>query len=248
MAALTSDGRRRYPGIVIYGVGDDAHRLRISDHNEDDTSGSRAAQSDPDSTPEHRAIDMMLGPSFTRAQALALINEILARPDLLARLIYINFENYQWARSSNWIRRDNFDDPHPDHIHFSGLASDDENSAPWLSGGDMYAALGDTSEDVKILQEKVLFIVEGDPRLANSPLVIDGNFGARTAFWVSVALTGGAGNVVTPAWFDRLNDIVRRKEIGLFIAAHLAGANHGGKLPDSLALVIPEMTVTARLS
>lgn len=137
MQALTNDYTSRYPGVTVYGIGDQAHQLHPSDHNEDDTPGSKAAQSDSDNKPEHRAIDVMLGPAFNRDQAYQTIGEVLADPDDLARLAYINFENYQWARSNGWVRHDNSDDPHPDHIHFSGWAPEDDNGAPFLEGDDM---------------------------------------------------------------------------------------------------------------
>lgn len=139
MQALTDDTKRRHPGVVIYGIGDEAHMLRTSDHNEDDTAGSKAAQSDADSNPEHRAIDIMLGAAFSKAQALAYIADLLADPAALKRLYYVIFNGSIWSRSNNWVRRDFDGDPHTDHIHVSGWAADDENAAPWpaVYGGDM---------------------------------------------------------------------------------------------------------------
>jgi len=130
---LTDELQARYPGVVIFGIGDAPHKLRISDHNEDDTAGSRAAQSDPDIIPEHRAIDVMLGPAFNQTQAQALVDEILADSNGLARLVYINWLYWQWSASTGWQRRDNGDDPHTDHIHFSGRASQDGNVTNWLA-------------------------------------------------------------------------------------------------------------------
>lgn len=139
MQSLTDATKRRHPGVVIYGKGDEAHALRTSDHNEDDTAGSRPAQTDADSTPEHRAIDIMLGPAFTRAQAYAYIADLLADPAALARLKYIIFDGHIWSRSNGWQKAEFGGDPHTDHIHISGLAADDENAAGWpaVEGGDM---------------------------------------------------------------------------------------------------------------
>lgn len=140
MQSLTNDIKARHPGVVIGGIGDDAHKLRKSDHNEDDTAGSRAAQSDSDSVPEHRAIDVMLGSAINETQLQAIIDEILGDPKDLARLVYINFKNWQWAKSNGWKRADNSDDPHPKHGHFSGLAATDGDASPWLinqGGSDM---------------------------------------------------------------------------------------------------------------
>lgn len=132
MQALANDFFRIYPGIVIYGVGDEAHKLRPSDHNVDDTPGSKPAQEDDDDIPEYRAIDVMLGRAFTRSQALAVIAEILADPENRARLRYINFLTMQWHMRNNFEQRPNTSDPHPTHIHFSGLASKDEIATRWL--------------------------------------------------------------------------------------------------------------------
>ena len=165
MQALTNDVRREYPGVVIYGKGDDAHALRISDHNEDDTVGSKAAQADPDTDPEHRAIDVMLGPAFTVAQAWILINTILSNPVLRKRLLYINFLNFQWRRSNGWLRSDNSHDPHPTHIHFSGDVLDDANSASWL-GVDMTP---DQEQDLKFLAGRVHALTNFLPKVVWGP-------------------------------------------------------------------------------
>lgn len=139
MQSLTDATRRRHPGVVIYGVGNDDHKLRYSDHNEDDTPGSLAPQSDADNVPEHRAIDIMLGPAFTKAQAYAYIADLLADPAALRRLKYVIFDGWIWSRSNGWKKVAFTGDPHTDHIHISGDAADDENAAPWpaVYGGDM---------------------------------------------------------------------------------------------------------------
>lgn len=249
MAALTNDVYAEYPGVVIYGKGDKRHEMTSSDHNEDDTPGIRTPQTDADSLREHRAIDVMLGPAFSRAQADALIQRMLAQGAIRDRLDYIIFFRRIWSRSNNWVEQPFTKDPHTDHIHFSGIAYDDANTSPWLNGGsDMQASLNDSSEDVMRLQSKLLFLAEGDPRLTGEhPLVADGNYGPRTAFWVSVILTGGLGDRVTPSWFDILDGLVRRKEIASALAAHLASAEHGGQLPDSITFTIPAQIITAEL-
>lgn len=143
LLVLTSETQARYPGVVIYGIGDEEHKLRVSDHNEDDTAGSLAAQSDADTTPEHRAIDIMLGPAFSRVQADALIQRLLAeerrrmQQGQRSRLAYIIFAGRIWSRSNGWVEQPRTSDPHNDHIHISGWAPDDENAAPWLTGATM---------------------------------------------------------------------------------------------------------------
>lgn len=161
MQALTDGVRRRKPGVVIYGKGDAAHALRVSDHNEDDTPGVRAEQSDADSIPEHRAIDIMLGPSFTRADAYELIGDLLGDPAARARLTYLIFDGSIWSASRRWERRDFDGDPHTDHIHASGRAAQDANAAPWPAAertDDMF-----TDEDRRRLNAVYAALFTGGP-------------------------------------------------------------------------------------
>lgn len=127
MTRLTAAVRARWPGVVVYGVGDDPHRRRISDHNEDDTAGSRPAQTDPDNVPEHRAIDVMLGAHFTRADGYALVEALVRDP----RIWYLVFDHHEWSRDYGWRKLAHAGDPHTDHVHVSGLASQDESTAEW---------------------------------------------------------------------------------------------------------------------
>lgn len=137
MQALTGDIRAEYPGVVIYGKGDDEHQLRTSDHNEDDTAGSRPAQSDADSNPEHRAIDVMIGPAMTVAQLQGLVERVVAaevvreRQGGKPRLFYVIFNGWIWSRSNNWVKQPKTDNPHRDHAHFSGWAAGDEIAERW---------------------------------------------------------------------------------------------------------------------
>lgn len=132
MQALTDDIKAGHPGVVIGGKGDPAHAARTSDHNEDDTPGSKPEQTDADSVPEHRAIDVMLGPAFSKADADELVNSLLADPAALARLKYIIWNGYIWSRSNGWKRtKYTGKDQHTGHVHISGLAADDENTAGW---------------------------------------------------------------------------------------------------------------------
>lgn len=132
MQALTDDTKAEFPGIVIGGKGDPAHQEHASDHNEDDTPGSKPAQSDADDVPEHRAIDPMIGPAFTKADAQAYVEALLADPAALARLAYIIWNRSIWSRKNGWQRQDyTGSDPHTNHVHVSGHASDDENAASW---------------------------------------------------------------------------------------------------------------------
>lgn len=209
MQSLTDAIKRRHPGVVIYGVGDAAHKLRTSDHNEDDTAGSRAAQSDADSTPEHRAIDVMLGPAFTEAQAYDLIADLLADPSALVRLFYIIFDGSIWSRSNGWVRRD-FDgeDQHRDHPHISGWAADDENAAGWpaVDGGDMFCKKGDRGEAVKRVQLGLLRLEPGCLGKAGA----DGIWGDTTSAALKRIL-GGDGTAFNAELDLRLVEALARR-------------------------------------
>lgn len=180
MQALTDAIKRRWPGVVVYGIGDAAHRDHPSDHNEDDTPGSRAAQSDGDSNPEHRAIDVMLGPAFTKADGDQLVASLLADPDARARLLNIIWYRGIWSRSWGWTRREyTGSDPHTNHPHISGLAADDENPAGWpavYSGGSdiLFCRQGATNDPAtKALQVRL-------DNLGFYSGAIDGNYGSGT--------------------------------------------------------------------
>lgn len=261
MQSLTNDIKAENPGVTIWGIGDDAHKARASDHNEDDTAGSKAAQSDSDSTPEHRAIDVKVdGSAFSDASANSTISRVLAKSENRARLRYINYKNTQWHTNTGFQPRDNSDDPHPTHIHFSGQASKDEDGSPWLTGGDtdvLRATRGmgqngaPPHDNVMYLQQLLNVAFEGDPRLtdpnhpAYHPLNVDGNYGGNTAYWVSVGLTGGAGDVVDGKWFGTLVDMVAMKRAGQIVYQHNTDIPHGGgQLPETVQLEIPDQTYT----
>jgi hypothetical protein len=137
MQVLTGQIKGMWPGVTIYGIGDAAHQLASSDHNEDDTPGSRAAQSDADNVREHRAIDVMINTgTFTKSAADTLVERLVGRPANRARMTLIVWYGHQWRRSRGWIKEIRATDGHWDHPHISGYAPDDENPAPWDIGPD----------------------------------------------------------------------------------------------------------------
>jgi len=150
LQALTDEIKRKHPGVVIYGIGDAAHQDGLSDHNEDDMPARNAAQSDADTNPEHRAIDVMLGPNFTKGDADQLVLSLVRDPAARARLFYIIWDGRIWSRSYGWVARQHSGDPHRDHPHISGWAADDENPSGW-------PAIGNTPQEdnVSLLDELV---------------------------------------------------------------------------------------------
>ena len=133
MQVLTDQIKARHPGITIYGIGDDAHKTRISDHNEDDTAGVKAEQSDADNIPEHRAIDVMLGSHFSAADATHFVADLLRDPKNRTRLRYVIYDGNIYSAKNNFERKDyDEEDKHENHVHVSGQASDDANVEPWV--------------------------------------------------------------------------------------------------------------------
>lgn len=133
MQVLTDQTKAKRPGVVIYGVGDAAHRLEVSGHNEDDTVGVRAEDQDADNVPEHRTIDVMLGSKFSKSDAEKFVHDLVSNPENQARLLYVIFNREIWSASRGWTKRVyEGDNPHTDHVHASGEADADEVSKPWI--------------------------------------------------------------------------------------------------------------------
>lgn len=131
MQVLTDQVEAKRPGVTIWGIGDEAHKKKKSGHNEDDTPGVVAEDQDSDTLREHRAIDVKVDAAFSNADGDALVHDLVSNAENRERLIYVNWGNLQWARSNNWVARDNSDDPH-DHVHVSGEADADNNTNPWV--------------------------------------------------------------------------------------------------------------------
>lgn len=133
MQRLTDQLKVRYPGVVIYGIGDEAHKKSASGHNEDDTPGSKPEQEDPDNKPEHRAIDVMIGISFAARSAAALVVVLTTVPANQRRLLYVIFDGWIYRARNGWIREPySGSDKHRDHPHVSGTWQDDENTSDWV--------------------------------------------------------------------------------------------------------------------
>lgn len=159
MQSLTNDIKQEHPGVTIYGIGDDAHKTRISDHNEDDTPGVRAGQQDSDNIPEHRAIDVMLGDHFTRADGDRLVTNLRGDAGARRRLHQIIWYGKIYKDSNNFEPEDyTGEDRHKGHVHIAGLASDDANTAPWPA----------------------VFISTPKPSTTPDRLVLDGQLGPKT--------------------------------------------------------------------
>lgn len=164
---LTNQLKVTYPGVIIYGIGDAAHKKTANDHNEDDTAGVATSQYDSDSKQEHRAIDIMLGPKFSSASANKVVQALVKSPANQKRLLYVIFNRQIWSRDSGWQPRTQLGDPHTDHIHVSGLAADDDDIAGWTLTTTMTPAPPTTPKETHMLDE--LITVDADiERLSGS--------------------------------------------------------------------------------
>ncbi|MDG4762376.1 hypothetical protein [Micromonospora sp. WMMD710] len=209
MQALTDDVKRQWPGVVVYGIGDAAHKASASGHNEDDTPGSRPELEDADNRPEHRAIDIMLGPKFTKADADALVARLVADPKARARLYYVIWNGYIWSRSNGW-RKTKYTgaDQHTGHVHASGWAADDENAGPWPAVAARTSSTSSTEDD---MTAKASSIIEawgvGDPSVEPVKWRIrDEAWQKRTDATLAAVLAAAKG-LDTKAILDRIDQV-----------------------------------------
>lgn len=152
MMALTYDVWEEWPGTTVWGKGDLAHQGSPSDHNEDDTPGSRPEQTDADNNPEHRAIDIpFLGP-FNLTTARTLRARLTTRPVNQRRLKYVILEQTIWRRNGGWVA-EHYNGEYHNHLHVSGYAPDDENGSGWDIGPDVVPTPPSTwkDEDMAVL-------------------------------------------------------------------------------------------------
>ena len=108
-------------------IGNAAHMLEVSDHNRDDTAGSKAAFNDHDGVREVRAIDVDNNLNFVvdgfKDPMEGVIRFLLARcrSGVEKRLEYIIYNRRIWTRSSGWVQKTYTGaSAHTEHAHFSG--------------------------------------------------------------------------------------------------------------------------------
>jgi len=186
MQRLTEDVQREFgPGVTVWGKGDPAHQESPSDHNEDDTPGSKPAQTDADNIPEHRGIDIPFLGSFNLAKARVLRQRLTDRPANQARLRYVILEQTIWRKNGGWKREDYNGEFH-NHLHVSGDANDDDNGAGWDIGPDKPTVPLGTGK------EEDMYLIEANSNDSNGNLQ------------KVVALVGSDGTVVGPVLFSDL--------------------------------------------
>lgn len=167
-------------------IGDQDHAERSSNHNKDDTSGSSTPQSDSDSSPDIRAIDVTSkGPWLNGMTMQAAVDLIVGRCRSGAenRLVEVIYNRHAWYKSNGWARIDyTGSNPHDKHAHFGAKADTgklENDTRPWglvekWGGGEMFLVKnGAQGEIVKYWQYYL-------NDLGFSPGAIDGDYGDST--------------------------------------------------------------------
>lgn len=122
-----------------------------------------------------------------------------------------------------------------------------------MSGGEeqLKAKYGDgvgdgvpPSSNTLNLQKKLQIYRQDSINHATHPLKIDGAYGDRTAYWVSVGVTGGDGHLMDGDDFAYLDDLIMDMKV-----AAAGGGGGGGtpSFPEEVTLVIPATTVTVQI-
>ena len=204
--ALYRNALTVWPGMTIYWIGDLAHQGEVSGHNPDDYPPLQAELTDADNLPEVRALDFMLGPKFTVADAQRLVIALTQSLDK-GRTYYVIY-NRRIYRKATGFKPEGYSggDPHTDHVHFSGLAADDANGSDWRS----VLALGEEEyKDMATLYKTPVgfFVSNGVNR--RGPVRTSGSvFGPATQGMPTVELTEAmrtlAGNT---SWDSYLDDV-----------------------------------------
>jgi len=135
MTALTNEIHRWWPGATVWGKGDLAHQQSPSDHNEDDTPGSKPEQTDADSVPEHRGLDVPTEGPMSMSTLDTIRQRLIGRPANARRLRYVILRQIIWRKKAGWVPEVYRGEYH-DHLHVSGDVADDENGAPYDLGPD----------------------------------------------------------------------------------------------------------------
>lgn len=131
--------QRRNPGIVIGSIGDANHSSGTSDHNPD---------------PDHSvdAIDPMIGPSYSFAEAQADVDALVRSRD--PRVGYIIFNRRiisSTKENARWVWRDySGSDPHRNHWHISSRDVNEADDSDWELEDDV------TEDDINKIADRVI--------------------------------------------------------------------------------------------
>lgn len=122
--------KRLWPRATVWTKGDAAHQGSSSDHNNDDTAGSKPEQTDADSKPEVRAGDIPLLGGVTMGDLDELRVRLTTRPANQRRLRYVILRQSIWRKRNGW-KQEAYGGEYHNHLHASIDAADDDNGAAW---------------------------------------------------------------------------------------------------------------------
>lgn len=218
--ALRTAALTVWPGMTIYWLGDLAHQGTVSGHNPDDYTGVRAEMLDADTDPEVRALDLMVGPVFTAAEGIRLVQALIKGADKL-RVYYVIYRSTIYRRATGFVPEPYGGQNHNDHVHVSGHSSDDENGAPWTS----VLALGQEEDMANVYKTPAGYWVSNGVHRRGPIRTKSPYFGQATAGMTTVELTEAdrtAGGY--PTW-DAYLDAIAGPVVGgnVDTAAILAG-------------------------
>jgi hypothetical protein len=165
-------------------IGDQAHKDRSSNHNRDDSSGSRTPQTDTDGSPDIRAIDVDDSGPWINGASMGAATELIVsrcRSGVENRLVEVIYNRRAAYASNNWKWIDyNGSNAHTEHAHFGAKADSgklENDRRPWglvekWGGGDsMLVKKGDSGQEV-IYWQYVLTDL-------GYPLAYDGDYGPK---------------------------------------------------------------------
>lgn len=130
--------KRLWPRATVWTKGDAAHQGSPSDHNNDDTAGSKPEQVDADSKPEIRAADVPTLGGVTMSMLDELRVRLTGRPTNQRRLRYVILRQTIWRKRNGW-KAEHYSGEYHGHLHASIDAADDDNGAEWDMGPDPVA-------------------------------------------------------------------------------------------------------------
>lgn len=133
LASLRAQLQMEHPGVVVGWIGDASHQGGTSDHNPElpgPAPGADAGEVD--------AIDPMIGPHYTRAEAQADVDAIVSSRDSRMafliwdrRIISSTIEPWVWRTYAH-----NDKDPHTGHWHLSVNDRYDSHPGRWMTAAE----------------------------------------------------------------------------------------------------------------
>lgn len=222
--ALHDNALSVWPGMTIFWIGDTAHQGEVSGHNPDDTPGLQAELTDADTDPEVRALDFMIGSHFTPTDAANLTDALVKNPERYQRTYYVIYDHKIYKKSNDFKPTTyTGTDPHTNHVHHSGLATDDENGHDWQCvlalGADMTQPWNEAEVNSTVSRTGAIFLDKPTATWANNSGTTATETNALSALLhrmeskLDALVAAGGGGGVTPPSFtvDDIRQVVREE-------------------------------------